>query len=73
MFTFHQPYALTLGVSKVSGFFVAYAFAALIGRMLIIGRIDGRDRRAISGRWVGDQRAMGGFHFHSHSHSHYSQ
>jgi predicted MFS family arabinose efflux permease len=48
VFTFHQPFALALGITKVSGFFVAYALAALLGRMVLLARIDGRDRRAIS-------------------------
>ena len=48
VFTFHQPYALALGITEVSGFFVAYAFAALIGRMLLLQRIDDKDRRALT-------------------------
>jgi MFS family permease len=48
VFTFHQPYALSLGITEVSGFFVAYAFAALIGRMLLLGRVDGKDRQALT-------------------------
>jgi predicted MFS family arabinose efflux permease len=48
VFTFHQPYALSLGMRAVSGFFVAYAFAALVGRMLLLSRIDHLDRRAVS-------------------------
>lgn len=48
VFTFHQPYALALGVQTVSGFFVAYAFSALFGRMILLSRIDHLDRRNVS-------------------------
>lgn len=48
VFTFHQPYALEVGLSNVSGFFVAYASTALFGRMLILRRIDRFDRRVVS-------------------------
>jgi MFS family permease len=32
MFTFHQPYALSLGIHRVSDFFVAYALTAVVLR-----------------------------------------
>jgi predicted MFS family arabinose efflux permease len=32
MFTFHQPFALSLGIERVSGFFVAYSVAAGVVR-----------------------------------------
>lgn len=32
MFAFHQPYALALGIARVSDFFVAYAIAAVVLR-----------------------------------------
>ena len=48
VFTFHQPYALLLGITEVSGFFVAYAFAALFGRMLLLRPHRRRDRQALS-------------------------
>ena len=33
MFVFHQPFALTLGITRVKGFFIAYTFAALFARI----------------------------------------
>jgi predicted MFS family arabinose efflux permease len=35
MFVFHQPFALSLGVRHVRGFFIAYALAALAARLAI--------------------------------------
>jgi predicted MFS family arabinose efflux permease len=35
MFTFHQPYALSLGITHVSVFLVAYSFSAVIVRGLL--------------------------------------
>lgn len=40
MFTFHQPYALSLGISRVSDFLVAYAIAAVFVRALLGGVAD---------------------------------
>ncbi len=40
MFTFHQPYALSLGISRVSDFLVAYSIAAVIVRGLFGGVAD---------------------------------
>jgi MFS family permease len=48
VFTFHQPYALRVGITQVSGFFVAYALTALFGRMVLLRHIDRMDRRTIS-------------------------
>ena len=48
VFTFHQPYALRVGIQQVSGFFIAYAATALFGRMLLLARIDRRDRQRVS-------------------------
>lgn len=48
VFTFHQPYALQLGIEQVSSFFVAYACTALFGRMLLLKRIDAFDRQRVS-------------------------
>jgi len=47
VFTFHQPYALRVGITHVSGFFVAYAVTALFGRMVLLRHIDRMDRRTI--------------------------
>ena len=40
MFTFHQPYALSLGITRVSDFLVAYSLAAVIVRGLFGGVAD---------------------------------
>ena len=48
VFTFHQPFALRVGIEHVSGFFVAYATTALFGRMVLMHRIDRLDRRKVS-------------------------
>jgi MFS family permease len=48
VFTFHQPYALRVGIEHLSGFFVAYATTALFGRMVLMRRIDRLDRRKVS-------------------------
>ncbi|MDB4976190.1 MAG: transporter [Myxococcaceae bacterium] len=48
VFTFHQPYALRVGISRLSGFFVAYAASALFGRMVLLRRLDALDRRSVS-------------------------
>jgi predicted MFS family arabinose efflux permease len=48
VFTFHQPYALRVGIEHVSGFFVAYATTALFGRMVLMRHIDRLDRRKVS-------------------------
>jgi MFS family permease len=47
--TFHQPFALGLGIETVSGFFVAYAAAAMFVRAVLGHWIDraGRQRVAI--------------------------
>jgi MFS family permease len=48
VFTFHQPFALRVGIERVSGFFVAYAITALFGRMVLMHHIDRLDRRKVS-------------------------
>lgn len=48
VFTFHQPYALALGIEQVSGFFLAYAAAALLGRMALLSRLELHDRQRVS-------------------------
>jgi MFS family permease len=50
MFTFSQPLALSLGITKVSSFFVAYTAAVILVRALFGGVIDR----------VGPQRALVG-------------
>jgi MFS family permease len=49
VFTFHQPYALALGIERVSGFFVSYAIFALLVRLLFMAQIDRVSRRRSSG------------------------
>lgn len=48
IFIFHQPYAISLGVKQVSGFFVAYALFALGVRLIVIGRVDNWGRQRVS-------------------------
>jgi len=48
IFIFHQPFAISLGITKVSGFFVAYALFALFVRLLIISRVDAWGRKRAS-------------------------
>lgn len=54
IFIFHQPFAISLGIIKVSGFFVAYALFALFVRLLIISRVDawGRQRASATSLFV---------------------
>ena len=40
MFTFSQPFALELGITRVRGFFIAYTAAALFSRLGIGGLAD---------------------------------
>jgi len=49
MFTFHQPFALELGIPQVRGFFMAYAGVALFVRLFLGGLIDraGRHRASV--------------------------
>lgn len=48
IFIFHQPYAISLGIQQVSGFFVAYALFALGVRMIVIGHVDRWGRKRVS-------------------------
>jgi len=48
VFTFHQPYALSLGMQHVSGFFLAYAACALLSRLWLTTRLQGVDRKQLS-------------------------
>ena len=48
MFTFHQPYALSLGISRVSDFLVAYSIAAVIVRGLFGGVADRLGRMRVA-------------------------
>jgi predicted MFS family arabinose efflux permease len=48
VFTFHQPYALSLGITRVSGFFVAYASCALIARLWLMGLLREVKRQQLS-------------------------
>jgi MFS family permease len=47
MFTFHQPFALALGMTHVRSFFVAYAIAAVVVRVGLGGLIDRAGRRRV--------------------------
>ena len=47
MFTFHQPFALALGMTHVRSFFVAYAVAAVVMRVGFGGLIDRAGRRRV--------------------------
>jgi predicted MFS family arabinose efflux permease len=46
-FTFHQPFALELGMTHVRSFFVAYASAAVVMRLGFGGLIDRAGRRRV--------------------------
>ena len=46
--TYYQPYALALGMKHLSGFFVAYALAALVVRLLAITRLERAGRQTLS-------------------------
>ena len=48
MITFHQPFALSLGMRHVRGFFVAYAAAAIVVRVGFGALIDGIGWRRVS-------------------------
>jgi predicted MFS family arabinose efflux permease len=48
VFTFHQPYALALGIARVSGFFVSYAVFALLVRLVFMSHLDRFDRKDAS-------------------------
>lgn len=48
IFIFHQPYAISLGIKQVSGFFVAYAVFALSVRLIVIGHVDRWGRQRVS-------------------------
>jgi len=48
MVTFHQPFALELGIVNVSGFFVAYASAAIFVRLALGHVIDRAGRRRVA-------------------------
>src|SRR5690606_25181066 len=48
VFTFYQPYALSLGITHVSSFFVSYAVFALTTRLGLMARIERYGRREAS-------------------------
>lgn len=48
VFTFHQPYALSLGIERVSGFFISYAVCALVARLWLMGLLRDVERRQLS-------------------------
>jgi MFS family permease len=48
VFTFYQPYALSLGITRVSGFFVFYAASALLVRLGLMSYIERRGRKQVS-------------------------
>ena len=49
MFTFHQPFALSLGIRRVSDFFVAYSAAAVVVRGPFGGWADRTGRMRVAG------------------------
>jgi MFS family permease len=51
MVIFHQPYAIELGMTRVGGFFTAYATSAIAVRVLL-GRLADRVGRAPVARWA---------------------
>lgn len=48
VFTFHQPYALSLGMRHVSGFFLAYATCALLSRLWLTRHLAKMERTELS-------------------------
>jgi MFS family permease len=48
VFTFYQPYALSRGISVVSGFFVFYAASALLVRLGLMTYIERQGRKEVS-------------------------
>jgi predicted MFS family arabinose efflux permease len=48
VFTFHQPYALSLGMQQLSGFFLAYSLCALLSRLWLTQRLSGFTRVQVS-------------------------
>jgi MFS family permease len=48
MVTYHQPFAIALGIENVSGFFVAYALAAIVVRAGLGHFIDRAGRRRVA-------------------------
>lgn len=48
MFTFHQPFALAVGIHRVRAFFIAYTIGALFVRFGLAGVADRLGRHAVS-------------------------
>ena len=48
MFTYHQPFAVELGISQVRSFFVAYACSGIVARVALGPFIDGIGRHRAS-------------------------
>lgn len=48
VFTFHQPYALSLGLTRISGFFMAYALCALVARLGLMNLLKNFERQRLS-------------------------
>ncbi len=48
MVTFHQPFALELGMTRIGGFFIAYASVALLVRLFLSGLADRAGRHRVS-------------------------
>jgi predicted MFS family arabinose efflux permease len=48
VFTFHQPYALSLGLTRISGFFIAYALCALVARLGLMNLFKDLERQRLS-------------------------
>jgi MFS family permease len=48
VFTFHQPYALSLGLTRISGFFMAYALCAVVARLGLMNLFKNVERQRLS-------------------------
>jgi MFS family permease len=48
VFTFHQPYALSLGLKRISGFFMAYALCAMGARLGLMNLFKSVERQRLS-------------------------
>jgi MFS family permease len=48
VFTFHQPYALSLGLTRISGFFMAYALCAMVARLGLMNLFKNYQRQRLS-------------------------
>ena len=61
LFTFHQPYVLALGITRVSDFLVAYAIAAVFVRAFLGGLADRLGRLRVTEFSLGVYLTFKGF------------